>query len=620
MSSIATPSRAEVLAELRADFWKLLEERAPEPPSTWIRNNCVITEGPRQGPVRFERGFRWQQEIVDELGAKQHPGTGTLEGCVLKCCQSGLTTLMLFLLIYRALVLRLPTLFLEPRDSDANRVASDADRLIMASDTLRDGFPGRDARKLRWTREGVKAFFRYSNSQDELVSISVQGLILDELDREYVGEDYSAPEMAAKRLDAWAEKLKVALSTPTYPGAGIDLLYESSRKSRWFVACPYCAEVQVPEFETNITWDRSQPTIKLQGKSAWMHCAVCKHRWSRFDRERADDAGFWRAEHPERSLRGWAINACHIVARDPCDLVEDNLKGEVSETARKEDLNQNKARTYLPKGAQVPRAILETAITDRIRWGVPPAGTVRLVCGIDVQRSVEPFDYVWEVRAYDGLGRCSLIAYGIASGRDAILGVLRRRWGERLIDRALMDASDGAHHSRVVRELATMQPGLSAAIFDHYMKAKTAFSAPAKDGSGARRVNRELVLTETMGRFHAGETQPSIQVARNPDWSAQATWMGHYGKLHRRERARRPDDDGVVYEWIKQEQMGVDYPFAGALCEAAAKLRAEAGQGEELGGSYGSLKPSERKERPHGTKPQQKGWGAIPMKGRGGRR
>ncbi|MDF1667567.1 MAG: phage terminase large subunit family protein [Planctomycetota bacterium] len=604
--------REEILEELEADFWELLEQMDLVQPSKWIEENCIVTEGPRPGPFRFQDGFSWQREIVDELGYLQAPGSGTRDGAVNKCCQSGLTVLMIALCIYRAVVLRRPTLFLEPRDSDANRVAADCDRMIMGSEKVRAEFPGRDARKLRVTRHGTKIYFRYSNSEDEIVSISSQGFIGDEWDRCYRGEDYSSTDMAAKRLDAWPEKLKIAVSTPTYPGGGIDELFESSQQRERFVLCPYCDGAQVPDFESNISWDQSKHSRKLQAKSAWMHCSLCSKRWSRFDRERADNAGYWKAQFPERSILGWTLNACHVVARDPCDLVEDHLKGQTSEVARREDLNQNKARVYLPKGAKIPKAVIEAVITDELKWGIPPADTERLVCGVDVQKSNEPFDYVWETRAYDDEGMCSIIAYGIASGRAEIKEVIEKLWHGRRIDCALMDCGDGAHHIDTVRELANDIEVLSPAFFDHQMKNQPKLSKPSKEFPGTRRVNRELSLNETMGRFHKGETKVTVRVAKNPDWSRENIWKDHYQKLHRKEK-KLPDS--VTYFWVKQNPVGVDYPFAGALCEVAHSLRPRS-----YGASshYGSLSDDEHIDFNKGqNKPSQRGWGRIKNKGKG---
>lgn len=610
----AAATRQDTLDSLWDEGWELLEERAPIPAGQWIEENCVVVDGPKPGPFRFRDGFTWQREIVDVLGAPQPPGSGTREGWVKKCCQSGLTVLFTALMLYRLLVLRYPTILLEPRDSDANRVAADADRMIVGSPKLRDQFPGRDARKMRWTRAGTKGYFRYSNSQDELVSISAQGYFADEFDRVYRGEDYSAPDMLAKRLDAWAEKLKAHISTPTYPGGGIDEGFEASKKGRWNVVCPYCDEAQVPEFETNISWDHDQPSLKLQAKTAWMHCAHCKHRWSRFDRERADNTGFWVYEHPERAAWGWELNACHIVARDPVDLVEDDLKGQLSELARKEDLNQNKARTYLPKGAKLPEAMLKAVIDDDLKWGVPPPGTQRLVFGSDVQKAAEPLDFPWEVRAYDQAGMCSLIAYGIASGRSEVKEVLGRSWQGRHIDCGLMDQGDGAHHSTVVRELVAEVPILMSAIFDHHMKESEKLSKPSKEVAELRRVHRELALTETMGRFVPGESTTTIRVARNPDWAAEQAWMKHYQKLHRKAKKTA---DGLGYTWEKQDQMGVDFPFAGALCEVARTLHPHGGGSGKGWGNLDSETNKARRARDRDDKPKG-GWGAIPRKGRGG--
>lgn len=594
-------STAALLDDLEVEFWESLCPREILPVDEWIPENCVLTEGPRPGPFEFKRGFCWQRDIAIALGEEPPPGHGKRECVICKPCQVGITTLILAVAAYRAVAIRKPVLVLEPRDSDANRAAGEFQRMVQGSKPLKGEFPARDARKLRWTKNGIKIFFKYSNSDVELTGFSSQANYHDEDDRLYRGEDFSAPEMAVKRQAAWPDSIVAHVSTPTVPGFGVDLLYASSDQRRRWVPCPHCDAWQVMTFERNASWDKTQGTIKLQAASAYVHCSECRRPWSRNDREVADARGEWRAEHPERKLIGFHIEGIAVSTRNVSDLVEAHLKGKTSEQARKEHLNQDRALPYLPRGAKLPESAISDCIRPRVQWGAVPVGTRRLVCGVDVQRSMEPLDFVYEVRAYDEMEIATVISYGIVSGREAIADILRRDWGGMRIGKALMDAGDGAHHSRVVKALAKDIPCLSPAIFDQHM-AKGIDDERHRKAKGGflYRVSREHALTDCMGRFYPGEDGPTIRIAKNPDEFKEREWISQYRGLHRREVIT---NDGPRYEWVKLRQDGVDYPFAGGLCEIARGLTQWGGRADFF------MAPKE--SRPSGQRKMQRGWGGI---------
>lgn len=578
---------------LRREFWEMLESQRVQKPSEWIEENVILTEGPRAGePFRFAGGYAYLREVVDVLMGPQRPGEGKRSGVIKKPSQSGFTTLLLAASAYRAVHLRKPVLFVEPRDSDANRVAGEFARLTLASAALAEEFPSRDAKKLRWTRDGTKIFFRFSNSQSEGVGFSSQCNIYDENDRLYVGEDFSAKDMFAKRQTAWPDAIEISLSTPTTPGFGVDALYETSDQRERYVVCPHCGEAQAPTFDDNVSWDEKAGSRELQAASAWFHCSKCHERWSRHDRIQADDRGFWKATHPERRFYGWNIAAFAIATRNASDLVAAHLKGETSEQARREHHNQDRAEAYQPKGGRPTEAILEAVVDrDGLEWGRCPAGTRRLTCGIDMQRSAEPYDYVWQVHAYDSEGFCSVIAYGIASGDDAICEILQQDWGGRRIQRALLDGSDGAHHSARARQLAERVPVLDAAVFDHYASERRELVTTGK--GGLKLVNREWSLNEAMGRFPSGvDLRCSIRVAKHPERTEERAWQSHYRLIHYKQTWT---DEGPQYRWEKLNPMGCDYPFAAALAEVARKLEGDLLPGS--GAGFKRLDKGEKKQR-----------------------
>lgn len=96
-------------------------------------------------------------------------------------------------------------------------------------------------------------YWRTSGSRSAMKSVPVDTLILDEYDEMPAGTLY----LAQHRLDSSIAPLIRVLSTPTYPGAGIDPLYRAGDQRQYFLLCPECDTWQPLEWDKNLARGRS---------------------------------------------------------------------------------------------------------------------------------------------------------------------------------------------------------------------------------------------------------------------------------------------------------------------------------------------------------------------------
>jgi phage terminase large subunit GpA-like protein len=96
-------------------------------------------------------------------------------------------------------------------------------------------------------------YWRTSGSRSGLKSVPVDTLILDEYDEMPAG----TLALAQHRLDSSTAPLVRVLSTPTYPGAGIDPEYRGGDQRQYCLLCPECDTWQPLEWDKNVERERA---------------------------------------------------------------------------------------------------------------------------------------------------------------------------------------------------------------------------------------------------------------------------------------------------------------------------------------------------------------------------
>lgn len=248
----------------------------------------------------------------------------------------------------------------------------------------------------------------------QLKSIPGDVLVLDELDE----MDSRAPEIARKRL-SHSETAEVrSISTPTYPGRGIDLEWARSDQREWFLKCGHCGEWQFLTIHHIVTeWDDLERPVAWNGQGsrgageadrAFAACRKCGGEIDRLAR------GVWVPQFPGREVAGFHPTRLISPLADLLAIVQ-SLQT-TDETKRRETINQDLGETYTPRGGQLTDEILDAC---RREYGHGPALNERPVMGVDVGKVLHgvirgerdrangewPQRWAGEMESWDELGR-----------------------------------------------------------------------------------------------------------------------------------------------------------------------------------------------------------------------
>lgn len=239
----------------------------------------------------------------------------------------------------------------------------------------------------------------------QLKSIDADVLILDEVDE----MDERAAAIATKRLGHSSIAEERYISTPTYPGRGINAYWLQSDQREWFIPCPHCGHKQFLTLAHFVTeYDSLDRPVRWNGypERAFGVCAKCGKELDRLV------PGEWVATATS-DLVGFHMTKLFSPLADPLNLIK-NLQT-TDETKRREALNQDLGETYTPKGGQITDAILDAC---RREYAHGARLDVRPVAGVDVGRVLhcvirnpgfgdQPRPQVWAgaVDSWEELGR-----------------------------------------------------------------------------------------------------------------------------------------------------------------------------------------------------------------------
>lgn len=573
------------ILELRRRVAESIRPPADLLPSEWAEDTIRLTDGDKPGPITFGSGYEFQREILDSFFKPFARGERRRVGVCFKGAQSGVTTISQIGLLYRSTHLRRSVFHLLPREFDAQDKAKKIGEMVGASPELERHFI-KSPERVRKTAHGQSLRVSYSNSQSELKNWQAGDGVFDEVD-ELESRDFDSVAMAKQRMGSYRKTLELYIGTPTLPEYGIHKIWQESDQRHYFVPCPLCDHDQRLTWEGNIDWSNDHDTLEAKAATARFKCSACDGTWDQRMRERANGAGQWVASRPTSPVIGFGISRLYVPTASPSKMVSDYLAGVQSEQAMREHVNQNLGDVYLPSTGKLDEHTVEQVITEEIEWERVPKGTVLVTAGVDVQGESEPFEYVWEVRAYNADGFASVIGYGFAKGDRALQDILgsHSQRGRFVVGRAIIDITDG-HHKEAVLRLCDKIPCLQPGRFDWHRKASLERGKVIKSKSGkGYSVNRDDALQDNLGRFFdAGERGVRIAVARCPRRALEREWTEQYTKIAR-VKDSKGDAQGVVYSYRKLREKSVDFPFAGALAEYA---RRATGSALPAKGGYGA--------------------------------
>lgn len=209
-------------------------------------------------------------------------------------------------------------------------------------------------------------------SAAQLKSIDADCVILDEFDE----MDPRVFSLAEKRLGHSKIAEQRVVSTPSYPGAGVDGLFAQSDQRYWFVPCPACGHRQAMSIRHLVTeWDKMERPVAWNQKDGvpFLACERCRGKLDR------GVAGEWVAAYPGRGWVGYHLDKFVGQHTSLSDIVNNLSKSD--ETARKEAFNQDLGLPYKPRGG----GITEEQLNELVRgYGLRFTPERRCVMGIDV--------------------------------------------------------------------------------------------------------------------------------------------------------------------------------------------------------------------------------------------
>lgn len=176
-------------------------------------------------------------------------------------------------------------------------------------------------------------YLRGSQNQQQIITVDADMVCMDERDR----FNQDLVPYIDKRLLHSTLKWRREVSTPTYPGKGINASYLKSDQRVWMLTCSSCELEQELDFFFNVNFEKKQ-TI----------CKKCKKIIDRLKK------GHWVAQNPTSKIHGYKISGIYNSRYTIKELVEMFEKAENSGfSARQQFYNQVLGLPYEATGVSL---------------------------------------------------------------------------------------------------------------------------------------------------------------------------------------------------------------------------------------------------------------------------
>lgn len=178
-------------------------------------------------------------------------------------------------------------------------------------------------------------YWRGAGSTTNLKSLDSDLVVIDEYDEMAPG----VYELARHRLDSSTNPLIRILSTPTYPGTGIEPLFLAGDQRRFLLTCTRCSTEQALDWERNV----------VAARRVCAHCRasledVVVAAWE-------GRGGRWRAHNPAGSHHSYHLSQLYRPSLDlhqvEADLADSNIH------KRTQAMNQFLGEPFSPEGGQL---------------------------------------------------------------------------------------------------------------------------------------------------------------------------------------------------------------------------------------------------------------------------
>ncbi len=231
---------------------------------------------------------------------------------------------------------------------------------------------------------GGQLYLEHAGSPTRLKSTTVRTLIVDELD------DFAANlriggdpvDMLNGRTSAFAGTSKrLYIGTPTIRGISrVENLWLESDQRHYHVPCPDCGHWQPLEWN-GLHWSPN-------GDECWYSCRECGVVIRDSQKTAMIADGDWIAEHPERSIRGYQINALYYpLGLGPrwLDLVQMWLAAQNDPGKLQTFINERLAETWEDPSMRAVRNNVIAGRAEPYRLRTAPEGVLAITAGVDTQ-------------------------------------------------------------------------------------------------------------------------------------------------------------------------------------------------------------------------------------------
>lgn len=252
-------------------------------PLAWVDLNKFVTEN--QKPLEFSN-HRFLIDIYSDFSPDM---------VCKKSAQVGFSVMAIFKSLWLAKYAKLNIGYVLPSQNIVKDFVNPKVDPIINSNPLIAKDITKDAVALKQMGDRF-VYFRGAFSEREAIAISLDVLILDELDRM---PDMNVVNMYDSRLQASEHAWRWRFSNPSQIGFGVDALYQDSDQMHWFIKHS-CGHEWYIDFEKHV----NEANHYIDQQSQAYVCGVCGGEIT--DRERRN--GRWIARYPNRKRRGYWIS------------------------------------------------------------------------------------------------------------------------------------------------------------------------------------------------------------------------------------------------------------------------------------------------------------------------
>lgn len=265
-------------------------------PLAWIVLNKLVTEN--QKPLEF-KNHRYLIDPINDL----HP-----DQVYRKSAQVGMSVAKILKSLWLCDQFGVNIGYILPSQNIVKDfVTPKVDPLIVSNPAI-EKTVSRDSVALKQVGERF-LYFKGAFSEREAISISLDILVLDELDRM---PDMNIVNIYDSRLQASEYAWRWRLSNPSAVGFGVDALYTDSDQRHWLIKCSHCGHTWFIDYKPD---GRCHYVDRDRGIYA---CGHCKEEITDLDRQN----GFWKALHPDKYRHGYWISQLMVPTISAKKIIE----------------------------------------------------------------------------------------------------------------------------------------------------------------------------------------------------------------------------------------------------------------------------------------------------------